>query len=420
MGFNSTATTITVTARLTTTGRSRLLTEPSSILSHFVVGDSDSNYQTNQSLLTGEIPATSGDISLNNSVNINIADGISIRNKIYYNNLNTIKPVEGGSSSVRLETSSLGEQIASGTTLLLNKIVRSGTTNSDVNYLKSLGLPITTAQLQPYSKTLENQGFSDTAFSSFSADTVLMGVIDNSKYGELIDGKSIKMTLPVYTGFTTGGTGTAFTTYDIYSSFLNITTLTKQQQDQKYKDSSINSNGIGDNITYLVSDNIQKPNNDSTLSWSTGYDQFKSFENAGKALINFQNGGSVVKDKIVGIFHLDKGIFAFTDSDIVTNIVTTGTTNVTTPSGFYYYNNNSYNVTIDSVVNNLVQNITCKLDREEFNSSSNNTWGSSDPIRISEIGITDATGELLAIGKLDRHVTKSLNDFIIFDVRLLV
>ena len=191
MGFNSTATTITVTARLTTTGRSRLLTEPSSILSHFVVGDSDSNYQTNQSLLTGEIPATSGDISLNNSVNINIADGISIRNKIYYNNLNTIKPVEGGSSSVRIETSSLGEQIASGTTLLFNKIVRSGTTNSDVNYLKSLGLPITTAQLQPYSKTLENQGFSDTAFSSFSADTVLMGVIDNSKYGELIDGKTI-------------------------------------------------------------------------------------------------------------------------------------------------------------------------------------------------------------------------------------
>jgi len=420
MGFNSTATTITVTARLTTTGRSRLLTEPSSILSHFVIGDSDANYQTNQSLVTGEIPATSGDISINSGVNINIADGISIRNKIYYNNLSTIKPVEKGSTSVRVETTSLGEQIASGTTLLYKKIIRSGTTSSDVNYYKSLGLPITTAQLTPYSKTLENQGFSDTAFSSFSADTIIMGVIDNSKYGELIDGKNIKISLPVYTGFTTGGTGTAFTTYDIYSSFLNITTLTKQQQDQKYKDSSINTAGIGDNISYLVTDSIQKPNNDSTLSWSTGYDQFKAFENGGKALINFQNGGSVVRDKIVGIFHLDKGIFAITDNSIVSGTVTTGTTSVSVPTGFYYYNDGSYNATVDSVVNNLVQNITCKLDREEFNTSSNNTWSSSDPIRISEIGITDATGELLAIGKLDRHVTKSLNDFIIFDVRLLV
>ena len=50
-----------------------------------------------------------------------------------------------------------------------------------------------------------------------------MGVIDNSKYGEIIDGKSVKLTLPVYTGFTSGGTGTGITTYDIYSTFPRTT-----------------------------------------------------------------------------------------------------------------------------------------------------------------------------------------------------
>ena len=41
-------------------------------------------------------------------------------------------------------------------------------------------------------------------------------------------------------------------------------------------------------------------------------------------------------------------------------------------------------------------------------------------MRISEIGITDVTGEILAIGKVDRQLIKKKNDFVIFDVQIVI
>ena len=80
----------------------------------------------------------------------------------------------------------------------------------------------------------------------------------------------------------------------------------------------------------------------------------------------------------------------------------------------------TYNLTIDSVLNNLVQNIVCIAGRDQFYRTDNDTWNESDDIRISEIGITDLTGQLLAIGKPDRHIIKKKNDFVIFDVQIVI
>ena len=55
MGFLNTATTITITAKLTRNGRERMLKETNTIFSHFVIGDSDANYRTSESLPTGTI-----------------------------------------------------------------------------------------------------------------------------------------------------------------------------------------------------------------------------------------------------------------------------------------------------------------------------------------------------------------------------
>ena len=58
MGFINTANTITIRARLTDLGREKLLTNNNTIFSHFILGDSDANYNTNEKLTTGKIIST--------------------------------------------------------------------------------------------------------------------------------------------------------------------------------------------------------------------------------------------------------------------------------------------------------------------------------------------------------------------------
>lgn len=435
MGFNNSASNITVTARLTAAGRERLLKESSSILSHFIIGDSDANYQTDQILSTGTVPSTSGNKDETGLDNKNIAIGIEVKSKVYKSNTNAyLKGVESNSFQVRKETVSLGETTATTSNLLFKKLDRTNTSSPFTNYFRTLSLPITNSQKAFFNNTAQNGGWLDTAFSGFNTDNVLMVVINNDKYGELIDGKSIKMTLPVYTATTIGGALTGLTTYEIYSSFINTSQYNKSQQDNRYTDGFINTiNLLGNNVSFLVTDNTQKPNNDTNQSWANGFDTFKPYSVNSKKLINFQNNATtgLVADKIIGIAYLEKGIIAITDPTIVSGIaintydITGGTTGslvtgATSPNGFWYYTGSTYHTEIDSVTNNYVQNLICVAGRDEFYRSQNETYETGDDIRITEIGITDITGELLAVGKTDRQVIKTKNDFVIFDVQIVV
>jgi hypothetical protein len=256
-----------------------------------------------------------------------------------------------------------------------------------------------------------------------------MGVIDNNQYGEIIDGKSVKISLPVYTGFTTGGVPTGLTTYDIYSTFPR-TTIPKSDLDSQYVDMSSYPQSLFRrkiNVAYLVSDNIQKPNNDSSKSWSTGYDSFKPFSLNGKELLNVQTVSStgINADKIAGVIYLDKGIFIITDQVIVNNVATnfsgdTDTNTINNNLGLYYYSAGTYNSIVDSVQKDFVQNIVCIAARGEFYNSQNETLTVTDDVRISEVAITDVGGNVLAIGKTDRHIVKKKNDFVIFDVQIVI
>ena len=433
MGLVSTANTITITAKLTKAGRERLIEESNTIISHFILGDSDANYKTNQTLGSGLIPVSSGDLGENNTINNNIAEGIKIKNTLYLSNTQKkLKSVEKGSYQLRGELVNLGETIVSGSNLTFLTLDRTDTTNDETNYFKSLDLPITDVRKNVFTQTAKNGGWLDTAFSGINTDNVLMINIGRDTYGELIDGKSIKGVLPVATGFTTGGDVTGVTTYTFYSSFINSSQFSKKILDKQYKDKSVFTEGLfngGMNIAYLVSDDIQKPNNDSSKSWSTGYDQFKPFSEKNKELIRpltvAETG--INADKIIGIAYLDKGLLAITEPSMVSGITESfnfsgdsETSTITNSLGFTYMTGSSYNLTIDSCLNNLVQNIVCIAGRDEFYKTDNDTWDESDDIRISEIGITDLTGELLAIGKPDRHIIKKKNDFVIFDVQIVI
>ena len=426
MGFLNTATTITITAKLTRNGRERMLKETNTIFSHFVLGDSDANYRTSVSLPTGTIPTTGGNLGGENN-----ADDAVISSKLFVNNTTlTNKSVEPNSSTIRSTMDTLGEHVVSGSNLTFISIDKSDNTNAFTNLFRSLSLPIIRSRVTTFTGTTSNNGgWADTAFSGFAANDVLLAVINNNEYGDLIDGKSIRVNLPVGTGFTGGGAISAITTYDIYSTFPR-TNITLSNLDNQYRD---NSNlptslfGSQFDVSYLVSDNIQRPNNDVSRSWSTGYDTFKPFSVNDKQLINVNTVSStgINADKVVGIAYLEKGILAFTDPDIVENIAIdfTGDTNTLTQTnglGLYFYTGGTYNVTLDATENTVLQSLLCIAGRNEFYRSQNETIGMSDDVRVSEIAITDIAGDILAIGKFDRQVIKKKNDFVVMDVQIVV
>ncbi len=431
MGFIETASTVTIKARLTNIGREKLLTNSNTVFSHFILGDSDANYNTSEKLPTGKIPTDSGNLGTNNSINDNIYDNVGINSKLFVTvSPTTKKLVEKNSSKVNTEIVKIGETTVSGTSLTYLGIDKNDTSNENTNFFKSLSLPIKDAEINVFTGTTsQNGGWSDTPFSGLGVSKVLLGVIDNNKYGEIIDGKSVKITLPVYTGYTSGGTPTGLTTYTIYSTYPK-TTIPKTDLDSQYIDNSSYPQTLFKrkiNVSYLVSDEIQKPNNDATRSWSTGYDSFKPFSLNRKELINVQtiSATGIYADKIAGVIYLDKGIFAITDQTIVDNIALdfsgdTETNTLNNSLGLYYYTGSTYNTVIDSVQKDLVQNVVCIAARGEFYNSENETLTVTDDVRISEIAITDVSGNVLAIGKTDRHIIKKKNDFVIFDVQIVI
>ena len=131
-------------------------------------------------------------------------------------------------------------------------------------------------------------------------------------------------------------------------------------------------------------------------------------------------------DRIAGIAYLDKGILAITDQTIVNNIATNFSGDTTTNTindglGLYYYSAGTYNTVIDSIQNDLVQDIVCVADKGEFYNTQNTTFNINDNVRISEIAITDGSQSgVLAIGKTDRHITKTKNEMIIFNVQIVI
>jgi hypothetical protein len=426
MGFISTATTITLTAKLTNTGRKRLLKENNNILSHFMLGDSDANYQTSATLPTGKIPTDSGSQGVGGDESI-------VKSKLYVNNTSiTKKAVKSGSNLIDTSITNVGQSVVITSNLTYIILNKNNTSTDLTNLFKSLNLPILEKNKATFTATTsQNGGWLDTAFSGIATNQILLSVIDNSEYGELIDGKSIKSTLPIATGFTSGGTVTGITDYTFYSTFVNSGQFNKTQFDDTYKDNSVFTQGLfgaGANVSYMLSDNIQRPNNDVNNSWSTGYNSYKPYSIGNKKLLNTKTVATtgIVVDKLVGVAYLDKGMIIYTDPNIVNNVVTNfsgasaSTNTVTNSLGLYYYTGITYNTIIDSNNTDLIQNIICEADRGEFYRSENETIDNNDTVRISEIAITDQAGIVLAYVKPDRQIEKLKNDLLIFDIQIVI
>lgn len=398
MGFNTTANTTTLTAKLTPIGRQKLISTNNGLITTFSLGDSDANYYASLPLSTGEVPTASGNIGPNSTNSNSTGQNIALKSALIVNSSGTLKKsVETLSSTISTESMALGSTTISGSNITQVSINRNnGNTDSYVNLFYSFGLPLSSIDDAKYTgTTFNNGGFSDTAFSALAQTNILVLAINNANYGDVLDGKTIRVSLPTSAG-----------TYTMYSTFQNKGIATNLE-DANIRDTSPTAIKIGSNVAMLFSDQIMKPNGgDTTLSWATGYNTVKPFSVNNKRLYNLQTDTNLglTADTLVGVVYLDKGMVVITNPTIIANydtITATGTS-----------------ITFDSVSTNVFQNITCIANRGEFGKSTNPTFSSSDTARISEIGLYDIVGNLIAIGKTDRHLTKNINEIKVFNVKI--
>lgn len=418
MGYISSATTLTVLANLTTIGRQKLLTNSSSLITHFTLGDSDANYNAEYPLNSGEVPALAGGLSSSSGATNSLTNNFQLRSKLIRNiGQSTKKPVETSSSQVIAETKILSAQTISATSLsqrIINRNVIDGSASTTTNLFKSFGLPITTADKAYFTNVPYPKGFYNTALSGLNQDEVIVIAIPNDSYGEIIDGKSIKVQLET--------AGSAVTIYSTYQS-----TLTNQQtQDNNYWETSselkftsnssnpqlIGMNKFGNNVAFLFSDDIAPPNQDPKKSWATGWQTFKPFSQNNKEQFNLTTNSELGKtaDTCVGIAHLDKGFIIITDPTIV--------------SGFddSVSGSSATTVSFKSVTTEVSQKITCIVNRGEFGRSTNPTFSidNNDIPRITEIALLDSSENIIAVAKMDRQIELAADQFMVLGVKIVV
>jgi len=398
MGYITSSNTLTLTAKLTPIGRQKLVSTNNSLISTFSLGDSDANYTTPNLLTSGKVPSISGDIGANNSLSNSTAQNYMFRSTLIVNTSGLLrKSVETQSINITTEAIPNGTETINNTNLVQTIVDRNNfNTDSLVNLFYSFGLPLNNVNdTQFTATTFANGGYSDTALSGLAQSKILVIAINNSEYGETLDGKVVKIELPTSAG-----------TYNIYSTFQKKT-ISPVVEDGNLRDVSTVTETIGSNIAMLVSDEIMKPNGGvTTLSWATGFDTVKPFTVNGKQFYNLQTNTNLglTADTVVGIAYLDKGFIVITNPTIVNNFsdaFATGTL-----------------VTFGSVSTAVYQNIVCIADRGEFGGSTNSTYTSNDIPRISELGLYDNVGNLIAVAKTDRHVNKNINEFKAFNVKI--
>lgn len=400
MGYNTTATTFTLTAKLTPLGRQLLVSTNNRLITSFSLGDSDANYNASIPLATGQIPAEAGDVGVNSTFSNSTQSNTRIKSLLKYNTNGVLqKPVEVQSINITSEVLPNGPVTVSGATLVQSIINRNNyLTDSLVNLFYTFGLPLDAIADKLYTGTTSaSGGYSDTALSGLAQTNILVLGIDNSQYGETIDGKTVRVVLPTSAG-----------TYTMYSTFENKG-VSLVNEDVNLRETSVLGNPFGDNIAFLFCDSILRPNGGNpALSWSTGYGIIKPFSLNSKSLYNLKTNSSIAitADTLVGIAYLDKGLVVITNPTIIGNYTQAYGTGAT--------------ITYDSVSTSVFQNITCIAGRGEFGTSTNTTFGLLDNPRISEIGLYDAVGNIIAIAKTDRHIVKNVNEFVALGIKILI
>lgn len=343
-------------------------------------------------------------------------------------------------------------------------------------------------------------------------DLYLIFEIPNSFYGEIIDGKTVKFTMPYYTPTLSGtyskygqsiytlvaGSPKEISLYGTYNKINYTNTATSLDRILSEKDISLkdigNKPNLNDpnlnyesNVVLLFCDDILAPQGSNLSSWGDGYsdlmDGVKVFNPTDIEKATYDHN----MDRCVGFVALDKGFVVITHPTIVDSyflnvfggnitynnsgksydINNVSSTGVTRNSARVYTDPESLIVTTDNVgdivwdstqflFNQIVGstsissnleyisyntekslNIICLASSNEFYKSTNDTArelletdinsdysdfksdnGDLYPVMITEIGIHDAEGNLLAICKPSQPIRKFWYDIVSFNIKI--
>lgn len=317
------------------------------------------------------------------------------------------------------------------------------------NLFSSFNLPITDQQ-----QSLFEVGgtFSNTAISGVNVDNIIIIEIPKNEYGELIDGKTISLTLPIVSGNTNTPIncfGTYFT--DSAQNVTNANTILSDSTSQAayFGNTPSADNGYNSNVVFLFSNQISKPQLNTGTTWNqwTTANKYSTTNPLG-SLSNKQfavsspdfNPNGTTCDHVIGIAYLDKGFIVITDPTIVNNFAysaatSSGYDNIASGSTYtgnanftqvYFTDTTKSNTSFTSIKTEFVQNIYAFAMPNEFYESENPTFletytdgnPNNEPVYITEIGIYNEKMELIAIGKTSEPIPKTKNNVISFEIQL--
>lgn len=153
---------------------------------------------------------------------------------------------------------------------------------------------------------------------------------------------------------------------------------------------------------------------------------------------NFVNGSY---DKPVGILYQDKGFAVITDPTLVQGFrysagTSSGFNGISSGNSYtgdinyakiYFTSTTESNSQFESITTEFVQNIICIANANEFVSTTNSTYEGAyaentteKPVFITSIGLYNAAGDLIGIGKLSEPVKKLPNTIVPFNIRLVI
>ncbi len=358
------------------------------------------------------------------------------------------KTIESGSGQFEKKLVLLQPTNLSGSYLKFTKADRTDLSGRFFgNLFSSFNLPITVEQIQDYT----TGKYSNTAFQYLNQDKVIVVEIPKNSYGEMIDGKTVVLTVPTSSGQTT-----------MYSTFFK-NSIIDSIGNQIYSDPNQQSSEIGQtynvqelpgqaglanaksgyssNVAYLFADKKQKPENNSNYSWATSSKYFRTQTGLPTGVIgakfaaNYSSADGSVVDVPVGIVYLDKGFAVITDPTIVNTFsYNSGAKN---PDGSAYsggadftsiYFDSGSTLTFQSFNTEFIQHAVCIALPNEFYQSSNPTFTEAygadnqegNPVAITEIGLYNDKYELIAIAKTNKPLAKSKSSVLSFDITIRV
>jgi len=356
------------------------------------------------------------------------------------------KQIDSGSGVFEKKLIPLSQTILNGSNLKFTKVERTDLSNRFFgNLYSSFNLPITVGQKQKF--TIGD--YSTTAFQYLNRDSVIVAEIPKNTYGEMVDGKSIKLIVPL----TSGRTMTLYSTF-FRNSILDTSghaIYSDPNQQSKEFGQSYNTielpgqagltnpiTGYSSNVAYMFCDSIQKPSNNSGYTWASTNKYFTSQTNLPTGVIgskfaaNYSSADGIV-DIPVGIAYLDKGFIVITHPSIVndfdyTNAELNGSSYAGDDKFTNIYFDSGSTLTFTSFNTEFIQHAVCIALPNEFYKSNNPTFLEAygvdnienSPVAITEIGLYNDKFELIAIAKSNKPLAKTKSSVLSFDITIRV